>query len=225
MHVFKIKTVAYSIYRYFAPFFIFGQRGDFTVVLFPITAVDIIIYFCWVKWWKHDRTSLPAPEIPAPLSSTVSCGPHWRWGLHWHPSDPQPWPPDFHGIENLRLDRDLGMNKPAEGWKDSCGWGGKAFLRFHLTWKIRMLNRNCPRTITKSGPYHIYSAVVCFPQAKFPPKMSSALWLSPLHPWHCHQEEGLGPLSVCQERSQEEQKLEISFRCLNSKFLCFKRDF
>lgn len=118
-------------------FFIFGCRGDFTVVICPTAAVDHHYFFLFlVKWCKHDRTSLPALEIPAPLSSTASSGPHWRWACIGIPLILTHASPDFRVIENLRLDSAMGMNKPAAGWKDAWGWGGKAFLRFHLTWKL-----------------------------------------------------------------------------------------
>lgn len=165
----------------------------------------ITTYFCWVKWWKHERTTLPAPEIPALRSSTTSpCLAEYglpltslwsspmisRLPCHWGPEDGQ-W---------------FGKEQSCSRVEGCTGLRWQRISQISPYMKIRMLNRSCPRTITKLGPYHIYSAVVCFPQAKFPPKMSNALWLSSLHPWHCHQEEGSGPLSICQERSQEEQK-------------------
>lgn len=218
------------------------------ILLILYVGILLPLFYFWPKRWLHSgdlpyNSSGPSLFIFVGWSGGNMTGHHCQLLKSLIPSPPQPpLAPTEDGLALASLWSSPTTSRLLWHWEPEAGLGfgneqtcsrveGCTGLRWQSLsqispyMKIRMLNRKCPRTITKSGPYHIYSAVVCFPQAKFPPKMSNALWLSPLHPWHCHQEEGFGPLSICQEGSLEKWTLEISFRCLNHKFLCLKRDF
>lgn len=181
----------------------------------------ITTYFSWMKWWKHEtghHSQLLKSLLPSPHSLL------WGWACTGIPliltpdlQTPCHWEPE--------AGQGFGNEQTCSGVEGCTGLRWQRISQVSPYMKIRMLNRNCPRTIRKSGRITFIQLLSVFPRQNSHQKMSNALWLSSLHPWHCHQEEGLGPFSICQERFQEEQKLEISFRCLNCKFLCLKRDF
>lgn len=120
--------------------------------------------FIFVGWGGGNMTGhhcqLLKPLLPSPPQPPLAL---LKMGFHWHPSGPRPWSPDFH-VEDLRMDSGLGMNKPAAGWKDARGWGGKAFLRFHLTWKLGCWVGTVPEQSQSRGRITFIQLLSVFPR-------------------------------------------------------------
>lgn len=140
-------------------FLIFGRRGDFTVVLCP-TAVDHHYLFLLdevVETWQDITASSWNPSSPLLTASSED-------GLALASLWSSPLISRLFFTENLRLDRDLGMNKPAAGWKDARGWGGKTFLRLHLTWKWGCWTGTVPEQSESRGRITFIQLLSVFPR-------------------------------------------------------------
>lgn len=230
MYGFLIVNPLYSIERGFFPHSFFGQRGDLAVALCPTAAVAHHYLFLLREVLEARRDVTASswnPRSPLPPSLLLPLLPVPRMGFHWRPSGPHPRSPNCHVGWGPGDGRPFGTEKTCVRVEGCPGMRWQSISQVSPYVKIGMLNRNRPRTIAKSGPYPVtfIQLLSCFPWAKFPPKVSNALWLCSLR---------TGALGIvverwdrapCRERSRQEWKLEICFRCLRREFICLKRDF
>lgn len=146
-------------------------------------------------------------------------------GFHWLPSGLHPWSPDFHAIEDPRMDSDLGKSKAAAGWKDAQGWGGKEFLRFPLTWKLGCWIGAVPEESQSWGRITFIQLLSVFPRQNSHQRCQMHSDFPPCTLGIAIKRRDRAPCPYARRDPRKSKKLEISFRCLNCKFLCLKRDF
>lgn len=186
----------YFIYRFFSPLF-FGQRGDLAVVLCPTTAVVHHYLFLWCVSMTRHHCQLPKSPLRSPSLPPLARNAHVDSGFHWHPSGPHPCPP------NWRVGWGPGDGRRFGTEKTCCrveGCTGDEVAKHFSDFTLRE-NSDAEWEPSQKNPKvgavscHIYSAVVHFPQGKFPPKVSNALCLPSLQtapmalPLRC----GIGP--------------------------------
>lgn len=144
-----LKLGILLIYSVFFPTF-FGRRGDLAVVL-CLPTVMAYSYLFFVAWSCEGMARHHCQLLKFLLSS--SSKPFLA---------PTAWAEDGLPLASLwfspmfsRLPCWLRTSGRTVIWDRENLWQGQSISQISPYMKIRMLNRNCPRTIAKSGPYPV----------------------------------------------------------------------
>lgn len=120
----------------------------------------ITTYFSWMKWWKHEtghHSQLLKSLLPSPHSLL------WGWACTGIPliltpdlQTPCHWEPE--------AGQGFGNEQTCSGVEGCTGLRWQRISQVSPYMKIRMLNRNCPRTIRKSGRITFIQLLSVFPR-------------------------------------------------------------
>lgn len=200
MYLFEIRNPGYFIYRGFFPTLFWPTRWLSSSALLYHSEGPSLLLFVVRGGGRMTRYHCQLMKSPLPSPSQPPLAPAARAedGFDWHPSGPHPCSPTCHVGWWPGGGRRFGTEKTC-GKVEGCTrmrWQNISQISPYMKIK-KMLNRNCPRTIAKSGPYPVtfFQLLSVFPGAKFPPKLSNALWLRSLRmaPLALPSRGGIGP--------------------------------